>query len=167
MNRAAEFAALASAAIDPRYRALWQSQAEWYGGQAANVGNSEPAPAPKFRAANESTWARLFDALGVAWEYGARFRLVARATWLEAKEAAPTEREIRAARELLAADGNRVYIVNGWPRRKGYGVWVLAREGEFMAVRSDFRDLALANLLGVSFGKLYQVFDEAKNGRTG
>jgi hypothetical protein len=181
-NRAAEFAALAAAAIDSGYRRLWQSQADYYASQV-NVGNSEPAPLPKpatsprWRAANEGAWARLFDALGVAWKYEALepalsrallympdFWLCDRLAWVEVKTAAPTSGEIRAARELLAADRHRVYVVSGWPRRKGYGLWVFAEAGEAMAVRSDYCDLALCNLLDVSFERLYRGFEEVRGG---
>lgn len=168
-NRSLEFARLASAALSSSYRRLWQSQAAYYAGQ--HIGNSEPRPelvegplpgpaskpTPEWRAANEGAWARLFDALGVAYEYKGRFFFPARATWLEVKEAAPTEREIAAARALVTG-GARVYMVSGWPRRKEFGVWVFAREGEAMAVRSDYCDLALCNLLEVSFERLYGAF---------
>lgn len=173
MTRAAEFAHLAAAALTPGYRRLWTSQAEYYAGQGngqpgtetptdgtqANVGNSEATPA--FRLANESAWAALFDALGVAWEYNARFWLPDRGAWVEVKEAAPTVGEFTAAR-ALAGGGCRVYMVTGWPARKRFGVWVLATEGEAMIVRSDYCDLALCNLFDCSFERLYQAFDEVK-----
>lgn len=174
MNRAAEFSHLAARAIDPAYRRLWQSQAEYYGEAKAEakakVGVSEVSPGPAcvslvektaFRLPAESSWAALFDVLGVTYQYTTRFWLPDRATWLEIQEAAPTETELRAARGL-AANGHRVYMVTGWPRRKGFGVWVVAEAGEFVAVRADFRDLAVANLLGVSFGRLYEAFSEVK-----
>jgi hypothetical protein len=188
-RRAAEFRALANAAIDPGYRRLWESQAAYYageqgsGGAGENVGNSEPLPVqlpaprptPKWRAANEGAWARLFDALGVAWKYEALepelsralmyvpdFWLCDRLAWLEVKSVTPTPGEFRAARELLAATGERVYMVAGWPRRRGYGLWVFSKVGEAMAVRNDISDLALCNLLDCSFSQLYAAFDEVK-----
>jgi hypothetical protein len=194
MTRAAEFAHLAARAERPSYRRFWESQAEWCKAKdelrimnyeaGANVGNSESpllprpsAPLPKFRAANESAWARLFDVLGVRWKYEALepelskalryvpdFWLCDRLAWVEVKSGTPTPGEFRAARELLAADGHRVYMVSGWPRRKGYGLWVFAREGEAMAVRNDISDLALCNLLDVSFERLYRAFEEVRRG---
>lgn len=184
-NRAAEFAALAAAAQTPSYRRLWTSQADYYAeqddagqahaeqgnGQPVHVGNSELST-PAFRLASESAWAALFDALAIRWEYnvrpstssGCNFWLCERRAWVKVLSQPPTKREFWAARELTAW-GHRVYIVSGWPRRKGYGVWVFAETGEVVAVRADFRDLALANLLGVSFGRLYEAFEVAKSGR--
>lgn len=173
-NRAAEFAHLAAAAQTPGYRRLWTSQAEWYRAndqrRTTNDESGNPFPDssfaihrssfPKLRLASESAWAALFDALNVAWEYNARFWLPDRAAWVEVKEAAPTVGEFEAARALAA--GGRVYFFSGWPARKRFGVWVLATEGEFMAVRADFRDLALGNLLGVSFGRLYEGMEEVR-----
>lgn len=155
-SRAAEFAALAGAAIDPRYRALWQSQAEAYGAVSA----VDPKPAPAFRLPSESAWAQLFDALGVTYEYNARFFLPDRAAWLKVLSQPPTERELAAARGLVGS--GRVYMVTGWPRRKGYGLWVFSEAGDFTTVRPDFSDLALCNLFDCSFKRLYQVFDEVK-----
>lgn len=160
-NRAAEFAALAAAAIDPAYRRLWASQAETYGGngQAAPVTvDPKPQPGPAFRLPAESDWARLFDALGVAWKYEGRFFFPDRAAWLKVLSQPPTPAEFAAARALVG-EGRRVYMVTGWPARKRFGVWVFSEAGEFMAVRADFRDLAIANLLGVSFGKLWEAME--------
>jgi hypothetical protein len=184
VTRAAYFRALLenrTGMLTPTYRKLWESQVEWYegrvSGQPANVGNSEPSPrpSPKWRAANESAWAALFDALGIAWKYEALepelskalryvpdFWLTERLAWVEVKTGTPTPGEFRAVRELLAATGERVYMVSGWPRRKGYGLWVFAPGGEAMAVRNDICDLALCNLLDVSFGELWKAMEEVR-----
>jgi hypothetical protein len=191
VTRAAEFAHLAARAESPSYRRFWESQFNYYNAKeqgskdakAEEVGNSEPVLAPsaplrpcvKFRAANESAWGALFDALGIAWKYEALepelskalryvpdFWLTERLAWVEVKTGTPTPGEFRAARELLTATGERVYMVSGWPRRKGYGLWVFAPAGEAMAVRNDICDLALCNLLDVSFGELWKAMEEVR-----
>ncbi len=128
-------------------------------------------PAPAFRADNERAWAAVWTALGQGWKYEALEPELSRAlryrpdfwmtearAWIEIKSAPPTPGEIRVARELLQADGHPVYILQGWPGKGRYRVWLFATNGEAQTQRPDWCDLVLCQLFDCKFSELRAAF---------
>lgn len=125
---------------------------------------------PSFRSRTEAAWAGLFDRLGLEWCYECIEERLARALryrpdfWLpgpqvfvEIKGAAPTPGEIRVARELRQATGQRVYLLAGWPQRARFGLWLFTEAGDYRTTRPDWTGLALCQLADCSFSELWRA----------
>lgn len=124
-------------------------------------------PPNRWRAANEGAWARLFDGLGVRWIYEGLDADLSRAirympdfwlpgthSWIEIKSDPPTAGEIEAARLLLRATGERVYILAGWPRHGRFMVSIFSEGGDFQTRRPDWCDLAVCQACDCGLGEL-------------
>lgn len=171
-DRLAYFQRLYAGCWHPGWRVFWESQVDHY---AALLADAPPPPRPRFRADNEAAWAAVFDALGVAWKYEALEPDISRAirympdfwlpdqlAWVEIKSALPAPGEVRAARDLLAATGRRVYVLAGWPGRGRFSVWLFAEAGEVATRRPDWAAVALCNLFDCGFGELEGAFEAAR-----
>ena len=138
---------------------------------------NDPPSRPQWRANNEPAWAALFTALGVVWRYEAiepklskslgyipDFWLAELDTWIEIKSGIPSAQDIGKARRLLAATGERVYLLSGWPGRRQYKAYLFTEAGEFVTQRPDWSNLALCTLFDVSFDELWTAFGKIKKG---
>ena len=169
-DRIAYFTQLRARAT-PHWQAFYDSQIE------AHSIPTAPAQAPRWRHPSEAAWAAVFTALGVVWRYEAiepelskdlgyipDFWLSELSAWIEIKSGSPTPQDINKARRLLAATGERVYLLSGWPGRGRYKALLFTEAGEFVTQRPDWSSLALCTLFDVSFKELWAAFAEVKRG---